>query len=60
MRSYQIRVGLMSMTNVLVRRGETGVPAVAQRVRDPALPQLWRRPQLWLRFSPWPGNFHMP
>ena len=50
----------MSMTNVLVRRGETGVPAVAQRVRDPALPQLWRRPQLWLRFSPWPGNFHMP
>ena len=30
------------------------VPAVAQWVQDPALPQLW------LGFDPWPRNFHMP
>ena len=30
------------------------VPAVAQWVKDPALPQLQ------LGFNLWPGNFHMP
>ena len=35
-----------------------GVPAVAQWVKDLALPQLWYRSQLYLTFSPWPGNFH--
>ena len=30
------------------------VPAVAQWVKYPAFPQLWRRSQLWLRFDPWP------
>ena len=29
-------------------------------LKDPALPRLWYRSQLWLRFSPWHGNFHMP
>ena len=29
-------------------------------VKDTALPQLWRRWQLWFGFFPWPGNFHMP
>ena len=24
-----------------------------------ALPQLWYRSQRQLKFSPWPGNFHM-
>ena len=33
---------------------------MAQRVKDPALPQLWRRLQLWCGFDPWPGNLHMP
>ena len=33
--------------------------AAAQWVKALALPQLWYRSQLWLRFSPWPGNFHM-
>ena len=33
---------------------------MAQWVKDPELPQLWHRSQLWLRFDPWPGNFHMP
>ena len=28
--------------------------------KDPALPQLWHRSQLQLRFYPWPGNVHVP
>ena len=32
---------------------------MAQWVKDLVLPQLWHRPQLWLWFDPWPGNFHM-
>ena len=31
-----------------------------QWVKDLTLPQLWCRLQLQCRFSPWPGNFHMP
>ena len=31
-----------------------------QQVKDLALPQLWHRLPLWLRFDPWPGTFHMP
>ena len=33
---------------------------MAQWVKDPALPQLWYRLQLWLRSDPWPGTsvFH--
>ena len=26
----------------------------------PSVPQLWYRMQLWLRFNPRPGKFHMP
>ena len=29
-------------------------------LKDLALPQLWCRLQLWLGFSLWPRNFHMP
>ena len=36
-----------------------GVCTVAQSVKNLALPQLWHRSQLQLRFDPWPGNFHM-
>ena len=32
---------------------------MVQWVKDPALLQLQCRSQLWLGFSPWPGNFHM-
>ena len=40
--------------------GSVGLsPGLARWVKDPALPQLWCRLQLWLGFSPWPGNFHM-
>ena len=33
---------------------------MAQWVKDLALPQLWRRLQLWRKFDPRPGKFHMP
>ena len=41
---------------------EAWVWSLAQHsgLKDLALLQLWCRSQLWLRFSPWPGNFHMP
>ena len=29
-------------------------------LKDLALPQLQQRSHLWLRFSPWHGNFFMP
>ena len=32
---------------------------MVQWIEDLALPQLWRRSQLWLKFDPWPRNFHM-
>ena len=28
-------------------------------VKDPALPHLWRRSQLWLRYNPWSWNLHV-
>ena len=37
-----------------------GVPIVAQWVKGLVLLQLWDRLLLWLGFSPWPRNFHMP
>ena len=36
------------------------IPSPGQCVKDQELPQLWHKLQLWLEFSPWPGNFHMP
>ena len=36
-----------------------GVPTVVQWVKDLALPQLWHRSQLWIRFDPWLRNFRM-
>ena len=38
------------------KKSYTGVFAVAQQVKDPALPQLWHRSQLQLRFNPWSGE----
>ena len=37
-----------------IRKATMGVPTVIQWVKDPALLQLW------LRFDPWPRNFHVP
>ena len=37
-----------------------GAPAVAQGVKEPGWPQLWRRLQLQLGFNPWPRNSHRP
>ena len=42
------------------RNDTQGVPAVAQWVKDLALPQLWPRSKLQLGLNPWPGNFHVP
>ena len=42
-----------------VKKNSTGFSTVMQWVNDLALLQLWYRSQLWLRFDPWPGNFHM-
>ena len=33
---------------------------MVQQVKDLALPQLWYRSQLWLRFKPGPRSLHMP
>ena len=32
------------------------IPGLVQWVKDPALPQRWHRPQLWLGFDPCPGS----
>ena len=36
------------------------IPDWCSGLKDPVLPHLWHRSQLWLRFSPWLGNFHKP
>ena len=33
---------------------------MAQPVKDPALSLQWLGSLLWLKFEPWPRNFHMP
>ena len=33
--------------------------ALHSGLKDLVLPRLQCRSQLWLGFSPWPGNFHM-
>ena len=38
---------------------KTNIKFLLQWVKDLALPQLWHRSQLQLRFNPWPRNFHM-
>ena len=42
------------------RREAGSLQAQAQRVKDPALPQLQLRSQLWLGSDPWPGNSICP
>lgn len=42
---------------LLVCKGNYKKPEVG--VKDPAMPHWWCRSQPWLRFDPWPGNFHM-
>ena len=35
------------------------IPGQHDGLKDLALLEPWHRSQLWLRFSPWTGNFHM-
>ena len=35
-------------------------PAWHGGLKDPAMPQLQHRSQLWLECNPWPQNFYMP
>ena len=37
--------------------GQRLIPTLAHWVKNPALLQLWRRSESWLRFDPWPRNF---
>ena len=39
--------------------GAGWITGLAQWIKDLVLLQLWHRSQLWLRFNPWPRNFHM-
>ena len=50
-----------NLTAVAWVAGEVQVPSPAWRhgLKDLALLQLQCSLQLWLRFSPWPRNFHM-
>lgn len=43
-----------------LKMNNLGCSLVAQQFKDPALPQLWHRPQLLHGFNPWYGNFHTP
>ena len=41
--------------------GDAGlIPSQVQRVKEPALLELWCRFELWLRSDPQVENFHMP
>ena len=35
------------------------VPGLLRQIKDLALLQQWRKPQMQLGFDPWPGNFHI-
>ena len=56
-RSLRVTTQQFLLTTTIERNR---VPSVAQRFKDLAVPQLWHRLQLWLRFNPWPRNFHKP
>ena len=40
-------------------RGTRSIPSLVQWLKHLVLPYLWHRSQMHLRFSPWPGKFHM-
>ena len=37
--------------------GADAIPGLAQWVKGPVLPKVWRKLQVQLRFDPWPGEF---
>ena len=46
----------LGIGSILVALGHGFNPWPAQRVKDPALPQLQVNLLLWLGYDPWPGN----
>ena len=51
--------GAVDMIQHCLCGGEGSILSPVQQVKDLALPQLWCRSQIRLRFDPWPGNVHM-
>ena len=48
--------GTMGSAESWERSDADSNPFPAQWIKDPTLPQLQHRLQLWLRFAPWAGN----
>ena len=46
--------GTKGPEELLNKKSKEEIPSVAHWVKDMALPQLWCRLQLRLRFDPWP------
>ena len=54
----QLRCSMLKIRRCLCGSLDS-MPSPVQWIEDLVLPQLWYRSQQWLRFSPWPGNFHV-
>ena len=55
----QCSVMIKTLKNV-GKEGSYQSSLLAQWAKDLALSLLWHGLLLWLKFNPWPGNFHMP
>ena len=54
MQNYTNFYRILNKPTKMIKKTKTktpGVPTVAQWVKDLALPQLWHKSQLWLRFD---------